>query len=896
MRRARQAGGSGSRGLRGMGLRCAAVLLAALVCWGWWPARSDAVGASSADDCHTAQLTAAGTDVELHLKNHDRTVPEAIGVMTVRVPTSWPYADDLLLSENSELYRRAMRCLLRERQSMKRFEEWRIHSPRVTAVASWVEVRYDTLFQFNSGGHFDVGPWVMDVHHKNWALKLVPPQALRGAHWNRVDIDLGGLGASKVSPRPSTAKNEHLVWTGLRRPAAREPMVTVEVSPPWQRAWAATAKGTEPLLVVNAAGVTTWWIATSIVIVLAALWARRQPAGRQLTELEKSSSTALWRWGLLKATLRARRQPADSQLTELEKSSSTALWRWGLLKATLGLMVLLLYKAMQKTAEAVTHPTPGWLDYNLRWQVLIGILAGWLLVVSARPRKSVLLAASLVAAAAGLVAAVPSLFGLPPQLATPIGVTDAGFSVLVALAAATEWLWLAGFALWAWMLAQEGGLRPTAAPWRLRRLGPALAAVTILLLGWSVWASEYTWQRVSWLSDRTTPAYHVDHVASLSLNLASVAYQIPLWYYAHAWVLTGLAIVALLRARDLTPTVSYASPTRLDRLLLAVFFAVVVAWRQNSYAGSQAFAVLWLALDIAALYGLLAVGQRRAVLTQHFEGGEGSPQLCESITEAERSDLIARARRYRELTAALRSMEHGGGEGPLSRHGVEKELSRLHRWRPVTGGGSAPRPWLPVQVTVVDVALSWGPHAEWWDNARRAAALAAAFGLPGSILMVWMDYSQQFAWMRRGLYIFGVPDVAWSFIRWELVWAGAGLVLGALWRLLPGRRGPARALGLVVAYALLIGLGLLGNLITDQEIGNIAVGGSLMLLILTLTSLAMDVHTFRSERRFWPNRVGQLLSIYQIRSFSTQVAYVLVQVIAVLTIFKFFHSPDARFK
>ncbi|MFI0709896.1 DUF6185 family protein [Streptomyces inhibens] len=866
MRRARQAGGSGSRGLRGIGLRCAAVLLAALVCWGWWPARSDAVGVSSADDCHAAQLTAAGTDVKLRLGNHDHTVPEAIGVLTVRVPTSWPYADDLLLSENSEPYRRAMRCLLREPQSMKRPEEWRTHSPRVKAEASWVEVRYETLFQFHQGGKFTVGPWEMDVLKGDWALKLVPPQALRGAHWNRVEIDLGGLGASKVSPRPSTANNGHLVWTGLGKPAARDPMVTVQVLPPWQRAWAATGKTPEPepMLVVNAAGVTTWWVGTSIAIVWAALWARRQPAGPQLTELEKSSSTALWRWGLLKAAL--------------------------------GVMVLLLYKAMQKTAEAVTHPTPGWLDYR-NWQVLIGILASWLLVVSARPRKSVLLAASLVAAGAGLVAAVPSLFGLPPQLATPISMTDAGFSVLVALAAATEWLWLAGFALWAWMLTQEGGLlRPTAAPWRLRRLGPALASVTVLLLGWAVWASEYTWQRVNWLRDRTTPAYHVDHVAYLSQNLASVAYQIPTWYYAHAWVLTGLAIVALLRARDLAPTVPYASPTPLDRLLLAVFFAVVVAWRQNSYAGSQALAVLWLVLDIAALYGLLAVGQRWSVLTQHLEGGEGSPQLSESITETERSDLIARARRYRELTAALRSMEHGGGEGPLSRHAVEKELSRLHRWRPVTGGGGAPRPWLPVEITVVDVALSWGPHAKWWDNARRAAALAAAFGLPGSILMVWMDYSQQFAWMRRGLYIFGAPDVVWSFIRWELVWAGAGLVLGALWRLLPGRRGPARALGLVVAYALLIGLGLLGNLITDQEIGNIAVGGSLMLLILTLTSLSMDVYTFRPERRFWPNRVGQLLAIYQIRGFSAQVAYVLVQVIAVLTIFGFFRGSDARFK
>ncbi|MEU3878212.1 DUF6185 family protein, partial [Streptomyces sp. NPDC029704] len=372
---------------------------------------------------------------------------------------------------------------------------------------------------------------------------------------------------------------------------------------------------------------------------------------------------------------------------------------------------------------------------------------------------------------------------------------------------------------------------------------------------------------------------------------------IPAWYYTHTWVLTGLAIVALLRARDLAPVTPYASPAPLDRLLLAVFFAVVVAWRQGSYAGSQAFAAIWLVLDIAALYGLLAVGQRRSVLTQHFEGcgGNGSPQLCETITEDERDELITRARRYRELTAALRTMEQQGGEAALGRHGLEKELSRLHRWRPASDTDAA-RPWLPLHVTVVDVALSWGPHAKWWDNARHAAVLAAAFGAPGSILMVWMSYAPESQWVQRGMYLFGAPEMLFMFVYWELVWAGAGLVLGALWRLLPGRRGPARAFALTVAYTLLVGLGIVGNLITDQEIGNVAVAISLMLLVLTLTSLAMDADTFRSERRFWPNRAGLLLSIYQIRGFSAQVAYILMQVVAVLTILKFFAGEEMRWK
>ncbi|GHG61618.1 DUF6185 family protein [Streptomyces griseocarneus] len=850
--------------------RWAALLFLGLAAWwGASPAPANAAGPMAADDCHTERLSEAHTDVELRLENHGRSVAEASGVMKVRVPTSWPYANDLLLSDSSEPHRRAMRCLLRAPGTMSRPEEWRTHSPRVKAEASWVEIQYETQFRFNNGGRFNVGPWVMELHTKQWSLSLTPPPALKGAHWDRVRIDPGGLDASEVTPRPSAAENGQLVWTGVGQSATPGgPMVTVRVIPPWQRAWAATSASSEPWLIANAAGMTTWWVGSSIVMALAALRARRQPAGPELTELEKSSSGALW-------------------------------W-WAVLKAVLGVMVLLLYKAILNTAGFVADEPPDWLGYSMRWPVLIGVLGGWLLVVTARPRRSVTVAATLVAAAAALVAAVPSLFGLPEPLATADRPADAGFAVLVAEVAALEWLWLAGVVLWAWTLARQGGLlRPAATPWRLRRLGPALAALTLLLLGWGAWAIERKWQRVSWLSDRGVAAYHTQHVASLARDMASFASQIPAWYYTHTWVLTGIAIVALLRARDLAPTVPYASPTPLDRLLLAVFFAVVVAWRQGSYAGSQALSALWLVFDVAALYGLLAVGQRRAVLTQHLEGCEGcdgSPQLCETITEAERNDLIARARRYRELTATLRTVDQAGGEAALSRHALEKELSRLHRWRPAPGTGGAARPWLPAQVTVVDVALSWGPHAKWWDNARRAAVLAAAFGIPGSILMVWMAYAPTSEWMRRGLYMFGAPEMVWMFVYWELVWAGAGLVLGALWRLLPGRRGPARALGLTLAYALLIGLGILGNLITDQEIGNVAVGVSLMLLVLTLTSLAMDADTFRSERRFWPNRIGLLLSIYQIRSFSAQVAYILMQLVAVLTILKFFAGSDARWK
>ncbi|GHC59948.1 DUF6185 family protein [Streptomyces cinnamoneus] len=102
-----------------------------------------------------------------------------------------------------------------------------------------------------------------------------------------------------------------------------------------------------------------------------------------------------------------------------EKSSSTSLWWWGMVKAVLGVMVLLLYKAIPNIADVVTSPTPGWLGQTMRWPVLIGVVAGWLLVATARPRGSVLVASSALATAAGVVAAAPPLVGLPSP--APVG-------------------------------------------------------------------------------------------------------------------------------------------------------------------------------------------------------------------------------------------------------------------------------------------------------------------------------------------------------------------------------------------------------------------------------------------------------------------------------------------
>ncbi|MEU9186943.1 DUF6185 family protein [Streptomyces sp. NPDC048484] len=49
--------------------------------------------------------------------------------------------------------------------------------------------------------------------------------------------------------------------------------------------------------------------------------------------------------------------------------------------------------------------------------------------------------------------------------------------------------------------------------------------------------------------------------------------------------------------------------------------------------------------------------------------------------------------------------------------------------------------------------------------------------------------------------------------------------------------------------------------------------------------------TGRGERRYRQSRLGLLLSVYQMRYYSLQVAYLVAQIIAMITIWQFFAEP-----
>ncbi|MDX3226362.1 DUF6185 family protein [Streptomyces sp. ME19-01-6] len=904
--------------------RWLALLIAVVGWWGSWP---EAVHAAGRHGCGTEKIKKPCVVAEIQFSHHHQTFVQAHAITTIKVPMTWHLADSLTLGEESDTYRRAMRRLLRQRRafSPSRAYEWRLHRPRVTANKHSVTVHYEAFSWINHFGKSWLGPWLISVHEGNdvWRVTL-PPEArsktLNNAHWERIEIRMGGLSARDSHPKASAATQDSRVWTDRSRAD-----VSIGLTPPWHASFALKSAD-QPFW--SRLGIGLWWVCGSAMFALAVLSTRPRSSSRpavsgrheewprQLVRRfgrgskegalqctrprlpvapQPSGRYARWsRWWSPRMGSHSQGRPAPTAL----------LW-WAGLSAGLGLTLALLIPDLRSFTV---------------WQTVIGIAASLALIIGARPwrpiasapiasadapqsdaraavrhsrawGRTVIVASSAAAAMGLLVVLAPRLVHLPGDLAPP----DAGVAGQMLLALVLLWLWLAAMAAWAWRFAREGELIPRAwgetwdrAPVRcLGAVGAALGLISVIML-LSHWrATELSWQRATWLSDHDN-TYHSKHDKFLRDALASFGPTGLRWAYAHTWVLTDIALVALLNARakaaqkqaDRHPEQVSLGPSQNDMRLTSLVFAIVVATRQSLFAGSSLLFVVWLVLNIAALYAVRAVGRRWSVLSQ--AGGEF---LIRALGTAQgRSDMLEKAHEYRNLHSQLRLVDQGHAEKGTTRELLEDRLRRLRHWRPA----GCDRDCLPDQLSVVDVALSWGPYDSWWDNARHAARLAFVFGIPASAAIVWAAYlkgAKQF--MQTNASPTGLPEVVARFLTWQIAWAGAGLILGALWRMLPGRRGPARALCLTIAYAIPIGVGAVVNRITDTELGNAILSASLMLIVLTLTSISMDAATFSGERQLWPTRFSLLLSIYQMRALSVQIAYLLAQLVAAIGIWRF---------
>ncbi|MFD9204424.1 DUF6185 family protein, partial [Streptomyces anthocyanicus] len=334
------------------------------------------------------------------------------------------------------------------------------------------------------------------------------------------------------------------------------------------------------------------------------------------------------------------------------------------------------------------------------------------------------------------------------------------------------------------------------------------------------------------------------------------------WICGNLWMLSAVAALAALRTWHISSALSPLDRAgdRAERLLFLTFFPVGVGMAGGYPLGVLLPVSVWIPLHMLALYGAVTLFVRRSVLAQPL--AKSNHSLAAILDVGVRIELLSRARTYRETHAALRRLDQGlFGDQPPVREDEEANLSDLHDWP--AGGVLTTSDRLPPKVSVVDAALALGPRDTWWANGSRAARLALIPGLPAAALTTWVWTVRGEAWESTLSDQFGFPGMVLIFMYWMVTWAGAGFVLGALWRVLPGRRGAVKAIPVTLAFALPAGLDALLSWFTGESVSNLALHVSAMLFVLTVTGIAFDLDTFQGERRYWQSRLGLLLSVYQ---------------------------------
>ncbi|MET9433165.1 DUF6185 family protein [Streptomyces sp. NPDC006551] len=828
--------------------------------------------------CRSAGLAEAKVAASARLEHDDRTHTKITTELSVDVPGDWPLAQDLLLGETSGRYITAMSCLtMNEAGQQRRWRSWRTGSPTVVSkdgrvkvvdrVHSWVN-RYRE--------YIDVGPWRVRAGAERWTVTLRPPPALAGARWEKVTVDPGAPGAETATPRPTTGEGvSALVWRpeapkkpqpakGRNAPeekpaqkaaAGTAPSVTVSLRPPWQRSWAAqndrlVAVGLDRL------GRLLWTGAVSALLLVAAR--RYRHRGGVPTAQQHRTLGNLVAWA-----------PAVVLLDVFIFADD------------------LVVRYAERTGDGY------WGDERILLGHCLALAAASVLLGFAKPSGRLWAAAAVLALPPLVVMMWPAEFGLFRPEADPMALATLAIVSCCMLA-----LLLLGCAAAAWRLAVDGGLLPESRRhpgsqrvMRLRWAGPAVgAAVAAIGVSFAV-AEERSWRRVSWLSDRTENAYGLGHRNDWYWELTWSVNHAPEWILDYSWLLTCVAALAVLRTWRAPSSLSPFEDAA-DRLLFLNFYAFGVALIVGYYVSSSLLTVLSIPLSMLALFGVASMAAPRAVLAQPFE--RSAQPLAAVRGPATRRALLRKSRAYRETHAELRRLDQGlFGDVPPKRKNLERELSDLHDWPTGVGGSSAGPDRLPAKVSVVDATLALGPRDDWWANGTRGARFAVVCGLPAAVLATWAWGVRGEAWQDTLSYLYGLPDLLLNFLTWTATWAAAGFVLGALWRMLPGRRGAAKALPVAVAFALPLGLDFVGIRFAREGSANLPLYMSLMLFVLTVTGIALDLDTFQGERRYWQSRLGLLLSVYQMRYYSLQLAYLIAQIVAMITVWEFLTEPDA---
>ncbi|MEU6671579.1 DUF6185 family protein [Streptomyces sp. NPDC046727] len=827
----------------------------------WWDCPSAEAWQSSSPECAENQLETSRVDATIRFDQQGKKFVKIYSDMTVVLPPGgWPLASRLTSGKESTKYLTAMRCLLRGSEKSPRMGEWRTHDPTVTAASDGVTVRYSSFAWIKNYETIRLGPWKIEWDRgQTWKVSL-PSSTLKDADWRHVEADMGGLKSQDNSKVASSPDQNTLVWENY--PPTR---IGFEVHLSWQRSLLLSFDKSY----WSKVGIGAWWLSASGVIALAAL--------------------------------RAQQAQPSSAFSARKDSPVQAVLQWAVLSGAVALMLILL--------NAQQHISP-------QKRALIYISAGLALTLVARPwlggaplvapdigtgepgsaegsrRRQVdaVVTVTLPVAAFGLLVVLdPELFGLPPDLVSKEAPSAFGTFGYVLMGLATVWLWLAAMAAWAWRFAREGDLPPAEwteawddAPFRcVAIVSVLLGAVAAGLFGCFCWVEENQWRRTAWLVGQSGEAKHGEHV---SRYLAEFSFTDLTWIFTYSWVLAGLALFALLHWRAVKRRTFSSKRARAalgpegpDVLLIAAVFAFTAGLRGANSAGTSAQYSIWLLLSVGSLLAVLAAGRRWSVLSQ--VGDNFYTKRLRS--KKRRKEIMDKAHECRNINHQSQLLDQGR-TASMTWDQVERHQRELRAWMVAGCGRTTP----PVHISVLDTALAWGPEGSWWGNAVHAARLAFCFGLPASMALLYLDMRDPWYFMQLSHEPTAVPEAIAGFIAYQTAWAAAGFTLGALWRLLPGRRSPFRAWSLAFAFAVPACLAALLFRFADTDYVTLLLYSMLMAVILTVTSLWTDTTTFSEERQYSPSRLALLVSIYRLRGLTGHIAWLLTQLGAATLIYQ----------
>ncbi|MER8047213.1 DUF6185 family protein [Streptomyces sp. NPDC094032] len=785
-------------------------------------------------DCRADQLRKAKVSAVAEFQHRGQDYSIVRSTTDVDVPADWAHASALLLDRHSPDYRAALRCLvgkpLGEQRDFRDFE-WRFKpvSVRAEADSHLVKVHHEAATWFQYSAVDAVGPWVLTVTKKDWRIALRPPPALKAANWDSVRVDLGGRGALTAAPPPTFgAGGTSLSWQ--HPPPDRNPTVTFR--PPAAQHWSFITTSSEDTWrkwevwgVYSASG-AFWYVASGALLLVAGRRMRRGLAGKTMPE----------------------------------ESRALGFLRWcALLLMFLGLLVYLgdnLYALLDRLV--------GW-QHDYAQTVSVFSLAAMglaLCFLGSRSTRFRLVVGVLVLGVleAYAVSEVYDLTLLPTADRVLSGAGWTATAVASTVLMAVCWL---GVIVTGQRVLLMGETR---IPVRVMAVVAGVAAVATVL--WSYLAFNHSWDRISWLADPTRPEFRVYR----EITFSSWWWQLPTLLLEPLLSIVGtlapLAVLGVLRVcRVERYEKASFTPEPAEMFLLVVLFAITFA-PITVYYGFSGYAFTLL-LTLLTAWGVLVLGSSRSVMEQPFS--DNAP-LGRTIQRTDRADVLRLARRFRDLQSRL---GHLGSVSPAERsaerESIEAEIDRLDQS-------------LPPGVRPADLPFACGPMPTWWGNARRGAVIACLFGLPATGLLYWTEAVKGDSW---AVYVQDASGFVWILnfvLYWQVAWIVAGFFLGALWRDLPGRHGPTKALFVALAFALPTAADFL---ITQalgesapQVIGEIAAFGSVM----TCTGLMMDLQTFQKERQYWPTNASLVAYVYQMRFAS--VAFFLAQLLALATLWK----------